>query len=93
LPALFRKVFADSAAPRTVVGRAWPCVDCEVLAKVQRLPATTRSGSCPMLALLQLPNPRLVFVSGGVVAIDPAIVDYYLRLLPLSARRMRGGDS
>jgi len=79
LPALFRKVFADSLAPRTVVVVPGLSVDCEVLAKVSGC-QHYEERQLSMLTLLHLPNTRLVFVSS--VAIDPAIVDYYLRLLP-----------
>jgi hypothetical protein len=78
LPALFRKVFADSQAPRTVVVVPGLSMDCEVLATVsggQRYEERQLS----MLTLLLLPKTRLVFVSS--VAIEPAIIDYHLRLL------------
>ena len=42
-----------------------------------------------MLMLLRLPNTRVVFVSS--TPIEPAIVDYYLGLLPGSVATMRGG--
>ena len=42
-----------------------------------------------MLMLLRLPNTRIVFVSS--TPIEPAIVDYYLGLLPGVAPRTRGG--
>ena len=79
LPPLFRQVFADSLAPRTVVVVPGLSVDCEVLAKVSGC-QHYEERQLSMLTLLHLPNTRIVFVSG--VAIDPAIVDYYLRLLP-----------
>jgi len=78
LPALFRKVFADPLAPRTVVVVPGLSMDCEVLAKVSGC-QHYEERQLSMLTLLHLPNTRVVFVSS--VAIDPAIVDYYLRLL------------
>ena len=79
LPALFRKVFADPLAPRTVVVVPSLSMDCEVLAKVKGC-QHYEERQLSMLTLLRLPNTRVVFVSS--VVIDPAIVDYYLRLLP-----------
>jgi hypothetical protein len=79
LAPLFRQVFADPLAPRTVVVVPGLSVDCEVLAKVSGC-LHYEERQLSMLTLLHLPNTRLVFVSS--VAIDPAIVDYYLRLLP-----------
>jgi hypothetical protein len=79
LPTLFRKVFADPLAPRTAVVVPGLSMDCEVLAKVSGC-QHYEERQLSMLTLLHLPNTRLVFVSS--IAIDPAIVDYYLRLLP-----------
>jgi hypothetical protein len=79
LPVLFRQVFADPLAPRTVVVVPGLSVDCEVLAKVCGC-QHYEERQLSMLTLLHLPNTRLVFVSS--VAIDPVIIDYYLRLLP-----------
>ena len=78
LPLLFRQVFADPLAPRTVVVVPGLSMDCEVLAKVSGC-QHYEERQLSMLTLLHLPNTRVVFVSS--VAIDPAIVDYYLRLL------------
>ena len=78
LPALFRQVFADPLAPRTVVVVPGLSVDCEVLAKVSGC-QHYEERQLSMLTLLHLPNTRLVFVSSA--AIDPSIVDYHLGLL------------
>ena len=79
LPPLFRQVFADPLAPRTVVVVPGLSMDCDVLAKVSGC-QHYEERQLSMLTLLHLPNTRVVFVSS--LAIDPAIVDYYLRLLP-----------
>ena len=88
LPPLFRKVFADPLAPRTVVVVPGLSVDAEVLAKVTgALHYEERQLS--MLMLLRLPNTRLVFLSSTPV--EPTIVDYHLRLLadvPDAGRRL-----
>ena len=88
LPSLFRKVFADPLAPRTVVVVPGLSVDAEVLAKVTgALHYEERQLS--MLMLLRLPNTRLVFLSS--TPIEPAIIHYHLQLLadvPDAGRRL-----
>ena len=88
LPPLFRKVFADPLAPRTVVVVPGLSVDAEVLAKVTgALHYEERQLS--MLMLLRLPNTRLVFLSS--MPIEPAIIHYHLQLLadvPDAGRRL-----
>jgi len=78
LPGLFRQVFADPLAPRTVVVVPGLSVDAEVLAKVAG-GLHYEERQLAMLMLLRLPNTRLVFVSS--TPIEPAIIDYHLRLL------------
>ena len=78
LPELFRRVFADPLAPRTVVVVPGLSVDAEVLAKVTGC-LHYEERQLSMLLLLRLPNTRIVFVTSA--PIDPAIVDYHLRLL------------
>ena len=78
LPTLFRRVFADPLAPRTVVIVPGLSMDAEVLSKVVGC-LHYEERQLSMLMLLRLPNTRLVFVSS--TAIDPAIIDYHLRLL------------
>lgn len=88
LPPLFRKVFADPLAPRTVVVVPGLSMDLEALAKVTgALHYEERQLS--MLMLLRLPNTRIVFLSS--TPIEPAIVDYHLQLLagvPDARRRL-----
>jgi hypothetical protein len=79
LPTLFRQVFADRQAPRTVVVVPGLSVDPEVLASVRGC-QHYEERQLSMLTLLHLPNTRLVFLSS--VALEAAIVDYHLRLLP-----------
>jgi len=89
LPQLFRQVFADPLAPRTVVVVPGLSMDPEVLAKVVGC-LHYEERQLAMLLLLRLPNTRLVFVSS--TPIEPAIVDYHLRLLadvPLEDARRR----
>ena len=79
LPTLFRQVFADRLAPRTVVVVPSLSMDPEVLATVRGC-RHYEERQLSMLTLLHLPNTRLVFVSS--VALEPAVVEYHLRLLP-----------
>ena len=79
LAPLFRHVFADPAAPRCVVVVPGLSLDAEVLAKVSGA-RFYEERMLSMLMLLRFPNTKLVFVTSS--PIDPAIVDYYLGLLP-----------
>jgi hypothetical protein len=79
LPGLFRRVFADPLEPRTVVIVPGLTMDQDVLAKVLG-GLHYEERQLAMLMLLRLPNTRVVFVSS--TPIEPAIVDYYLGLLP-----------
>jgi len=78
LPALFRSVFADPAAPRTVVVVPGLSMDGAVLAKVVG-GRHYEERQLAMLMLLRLPATRLVFVSS--TRIEPSIIDYHLSLL------------
>jgi hypothetical protein len=89
LPGLFRRVFADPLAPRTVVVVPGLSVDAEVLAKVAGC-LHYEERQLAMLMLLRLPNTRLVFVSS--TPLEPAIIDYHLGLLsdvPVADARRR----
>ena len=79
LPELFRKVFADRLAPRTVVVVPGLSMDGDALAKVLA-GLHYEERQLAMLMLLRLPNTRVVFASS--MPIEPAIIDYYLRHLP-----------
>ena len=79
LPALFREVFADRLAPRTIVVVPGLSVDQELLARIEGLPHYEER-QLTMLMLLRMPNTRMVFLTSAPV--DASIVDYYLQLLP-----------
>jgi len=79
LPALFRQIFADRLAPRTIVVVPGLSLDQELLARIDGLPHYEER-QLTMLMLLKMPNTRMVFLTS--VAVDASIVDYYLQLLP-----------
>ena len=79
LPKLFRKVFSDPLAPRTVVAIPGLSMDHEVLERVVG-GRHYEERQLAMLMLLRLPNTRIVYVSS--IPIDPTIIDYYLNQLP-----------
>lgn len=79
LAPLFTRVFADPAAPRTVVVVPGLSMDQELLARIDGL-QHYEERQLTMLMLLRLPATRVVFVTSE--PIDPVIVDYYLHLLP-----------
>src|SRR5450755_161696 len=79
LPPLFRQVFADRLAPRTIVVVPGLSVDQELLARIAGLPHYEER-QLTMLMLLRMPNTCIVFLTS--VAVDASIVDYYLQLLP-----------
>ncbi|MCB1742263.1 MAG: carboxylate-amine ligase [Gammaproteobacteria bacterium] len=76
---LFRRVFPDPKAPRCVLVNPSLSMDPEVLVSIAGLPHYEERLLC-MLLLLRLPRTRVVYVTS--TPIDPAIVDYYLHLLP-----------
>jgi len=79
LPALFREVFADRLAPRTIVVVPGLSVDQDLLARIEGLPHYEER-QLTMLMLLRMPNTRMVFLTSA--PLDASIVDYYLQLLP-----------
>ncbi len=88
LPAMFRRFLPDPRAHRTVVVIPSMSLDPGVLAKIPGVSHYEERMLC-MLMLLRLPRARLVFVTSS--PIDPAIVDYYLHLLPgIPGRHARG---
>jgi hypothetical protein len=89
LPELFRRVFADPTAPRTVVVVPGLSMDGDVLSKVVG-GRHYEERQLAMLMLLRLPATRLVFVSS--TRIEPSIIDYHLGLLqdvPVEEARRR----
>lgn len=79
LPGLFRGVFGDRLAPRTVVVVPGLSLDPDVLAKIDGA-RHYEERMLAMLMLLRLPHTRIVFVSSEPIA--PVAIDYYLSLLP-----------
>src|ERR1019366_681236 len=79
LPDLFRKVFPDPRAPRTVVIIPSLSLDQDVMARVTGAHHYEERMLC-MLMLLKMPRTRIIFVTSQPVSED--IIDYYLHLLP-----------
>jgi PGM1 C-terminal domain len=78
LPGLFRGVFGDRSAPRTVVVCPGLSVDPQVLAKVAGA-RHYEERMLSMLMLLRLPATRVVFLTSE--PIPATVIDYYLSLL------------
>lgn len=78
-PAMYRQVFSDPKAPRTVVVVPSMSLDTSELAKISGVLHYEERMLC-LLMLLKLPRTEIVYVTSQRV--DPAIVDYYLHLLP-----------
>ncbi len=79
LAPLFRRIMPDARAHRSVVVIPSLSVDAEVLRTVGGAQHYEERMLC-MLMLLRLPNTHVTFVTSTPVA--PAVVDYYLHLLP-----------
>ena len=89
LEPLYRRVFADRLAPRTVVAVPSLTVDADTLAKIRGAPHYEERLLC-LLMLLRMPYTRVVYATS--VPIPPTIIDYYLHLLagvPHSHARQR----
>jgi hypothetical protein len=85
---LFLRVAPDPGASQTVVVVPSLSLDAEELAKISGVHHYEERLLC-MLMLLRMPRTRLVFVTSQ--SIPPAIVDYYLHLLPgVPLRHARG---
>jgi hypothetical protein len=88
LKPLFLRVVPDPGASQTVVVVPSLSLDVEELAKISGVHHYEERLLC-MLMLLRMPRTRLVFVTSQ--SIPPAIVDYYLHLLPgVPLRHARG---
>lgn len=79
LPDMFREVFPDPRAPRTVVILPSLSLDEEVLAKITGAHHYEERMLC-LLLLLRLPRTRIVYLTSQPIA--DSIIDYYLHLLP-----------
>jgi hypothetical protein len=79
LPAQFEKYFPDKLAPKTVVIVPSLTLDAEILDKIDGVNYYEERLLC-LLMLLRMPRTHVVYVTS--MPIDPAIVDYYLHLLP-----------
>ena len=79
LPELFREVFSDPRALRTVVVVPSLSLDQEVMANISGVGHYEERLLC-LLLLLRLPRARLIYVTSK--PIPESIIDYYLHLLP-----------
>ncbi len=75
----FNQVFPDKLAPRTVVVIPSLTLDRAILSKVKGHVFYEERLLC-LLMLLRMPRTRIIYITS--VPIDPAIIDYYLHLLP-----------
>ncbi len=78
-PQMYREVFSDPKAPRTVVVVPSMSLDERELAKIPGVIHYEERMLC-LLMLLKLPRTQLIYVTSK--ALDPAVIDYYLHLLP-----------
>jgi hypothetical protein len=78
-PDMYRAVFADPQAPRTVVVVPSMSLHPSELAKIPGVIHYEERMLC-LLMLLRLPRTQLIYVTS--IAISPAVIDYYLHLLP-----------
>jgi PGM1 C-terminal domain len=87
LAPMYRRIFSDRQAPRTVVVVPSLSLDLEVQAKITGVTHYEERMLC-LLMLLRLPRTHLVYVTSQQV--HPAVIDYYLHLLPgVPARHAR----
>lgn len=78
-PRMYQEVFSDPKAPRTVVVLPSMSLDERELAKIPGVMHYEERMLC-LLMLLKLPRTQLIYVTSS--ALDPAVIDYYLHLLP-----------
>jgi len=79
LPDLFRRVFPDPKAPRTVLIVPSFSLDQEVMSKITGVAHYEERFLC-LLLLLRWPRTRVIYVTS--TPISESIIDYYLHLLP-----------
>lgn len=75
----FEKAFPDKLAPKTVIIIPSLTLDQEILSKVKGVVHYEERLLC-LLMLLRMPRTHVVYVTSATI--DPAIIDYYLHLLP-----------
>jgi hypothetical protein len=78
-PSIYRDIFSDPKAPRTVVVMPSMSLDERELAKIEGVIHYEERMLC-LLMLLRLPRTQLIYVTS--VPLNPAVIDYYLHLLP-----------
>ena len=76
---LFKDVFPDKLAPKTVVIIPSLTLDQDILSKIDGINYYEERLLC-LLMLLRMPKTHVVYVTSTIV--DPVIIDYYLHLLP-----------
>ncbi len=76
---LFERVFPDPLEPRTVVVVPALSLDADVISKITGVQHYEERLLC-MLLLLRLPRTKVIYITS--TPLEPAIVDYYLGLLP-----------
>jgi len=79
LESIYRDVFPDPRAARTIVILPSLSLDREVLAKINGVHCYEERMLC-LLLLLRLPRTRIIYLTSQPIA-EP-IIDYYLHLLP-----------
>ena len=79
LAPIYRDIFPDRVAPRTVIIVPSSSVDQEVLRKITGVHHYEERMLC-LLILLRMPRTKLIFLTSQ--PIHESIIDYYLHLLP-----------
>ena len=79
LAPIYRNIFPDRVAPRTVIIIPSASMDTEVLSKITGIHHYEERMLC-LLILLRMPRTNLIFVTSQ--PIHDSIIDYYLHLLP-----------
>lgn len=74
----YKRLFADTLAPRTVVVVPSLSLDVDIVAKITGAAHYEERLLC-LLMLLRMPHTQVVYVTS--VRIDTAVIDYYLHLL------------
>lgn len=78
-PVIYQDIFSDPKAPRTVVVMPSMSLDERELSKIEGVIHYEERMLC-LLMLLALPRTQLIYVTS--TRLDPAVIDYYLHLLP-----------